>query len=94
MRSIQHYSGGQHKLLRVETDGCAVNIVIGLHDPHGMPFIAVEVEPRLPDADGRIWELDAPGVVLVHCRGQQMMPGDRAWEPGWPGHPSDLGAAR
>ena len=48
MRTVEHYSGGPHKLLRVETDGCAVNVVIDLHDPHGIPFIAVEVEPMPP----------------------------------------------
>jgi hypothetical protein len=81
VRIVEHYSGGPHKLLRVETDGCAVNIVIDLHDPHGIPFVAVEVEPRLPDGDGRIWEVEGSSTVLVHCRGLQVMQGDRAYAP-------------
>ena len=76
MRTVEHYSGGPHKLLRVETGGCAVNIVIDLHDQDGIPFIAVEVEPRLPDDDGRVWEVAGPATVLVHCRGLQVMQGD------------------
>jgi len=78
VRTVEHYPGGQHKLMRVETAGCAVNIVIDLHDPDGIPFIAVEVEPRLPDEDGRVWEVEGPSTVLVHCRGRQVMQGDDA----------------
>jgi hypothetical protein len=78
VRVVEHDSGGPHKLLRVETDGCAVNIVIDLHDPDGIPFIAVEVEPRIPDDDGRVWEVQGPSAVLVRCRGRQVMQGDAA----------------
>jgi hypothetical protein len=60
----------------VETGGCAVNVVIDLHDPDGIPFIAVEVEPRLPDDDGRVWQVEGPAAVLVRCRGLQVMQGD------------------
>lgn len=89
MRIVEHYSGGPHKLLRVETDGCAVNIVIDLHDQHGIPFIAVEVEPRLPDGEGRVWEVSGPSTVLVHCRGRQVMEGDRAYQPESDTHPTE-----
>ena len=78
MRIVEHDSGGPHKLLRVVTAGCAVNIVIDLHDPDGIPFIAVEVEPRIPDDDGRVWEVQGPSAVLVRCRGRQVMQGDAA----------------
>jgi hypothetical protein len=43
VRMVEHYSGGPHKLLRVQTGGGAVNVVIDLHDPDGIPFIAVEM---------------------------------------------------
>ena len=76
MRIIEHKPGGPHKLLRVETAACAVNIVIDLHDPDGIPFIAVEVEPRVPDDDGRIWVVEGPSAVLVRCRGRQVLQGD------------------
>lgn len=78
MRIVEHYTAGPHKLLRVETGGCAVNVVIDLHDQDGIGFIAVEVEPRIPDDDGRVWEVAGPATVIVRCRGQQMMPGDGA----------------
>jgi hypothetical protein len=80
VRVVEHYSGGPHKLLRVETGGCAVNVVIDLHDSDGMPFIAIEVEPRIPDDDGRVWEVRGPAAVLVRCRGQQVMAGDGTHE--------------
>lgn len=80
MRIVEHCSGGPHKLLRVETGGCAVNVVIDLHDPDGIPFIAVEVEPRVPDDDGRVWEVQGPAAVIVRCRGQQVMHGDGTYE--------------
>jgi len=76
VRLVEHYSGGPHKLLRVETGGCAVNVVIDLHDPDGVPFIAVEVEARIPDDDGRVWEVQGPAAVLVRCRGLQVMQAD------------------
>jgi hypothetical protein len=78
VRIVEHESGGPHKLLRVETAGCAVNIVIDLHDPDGIPFIAVEVEPRIPDDEGQVWEVRGPSAVLVRCRGRQVMRGDAA----------------
>jgi hypothetical protein len=80
VRIVRHDSGGPHKLLRVETDGCAVNVVIDLHDADGIPFIAVEVEPRIPDDDGRVWEVQGPATVLVRCRGRQVMQGDAAYQ--------------
>jgi hypothetical protein len=93
VRVVEHYSGGPHKLLRVETDGCAVNIVIDMHDPDGIPFIAVEVEPRLPDADGRVWEAVGNSAVLVRCRGTQIMQGDRTYSAESATQPSELGSS-
>ena len=75
MRIVEHYVGGPHKLLRVETDGCAVNIIIDLHDPSGIRTTAVEVEPRMPDADGQVWEADGRTTVIVHCLGAQRISG-------------------
>jgi hypothetical protein len=76
VRIVEHYAGGPHKLLRVEADGCAVNIIIDLHDPSGGRNTAIEVEPRLPDQDGQVWEADGRTTVIVHCRGAQVMSGD------------------
>jgi hypothetical protein len=76
MRAVEHYASGPDKLLRIEAEGCAVNIVIGLHDEDGSLFTAVEVEPRLPDQQGMVWEADGTTTVVVRCHGPQMMVGD------------------
>jgi hypothetical protein len=87
VRIVEHYEGGSHKLLRVETEGCAVNIVIGLHDHTGAQFTVVEVEARLPDQSGVVWETEGPSVVVVRSLGHQVMHGDSPYvsdepEPG------------
>ncbi|MET7393763.1 hypothetical protein ABZS66_09755 [Dactylosporangium sp. NPDC005572] len=71
MQLLKHDPDGPHKLVRVETMGCAVNVLVGLHDENGTPVIAVEVEPALPDELGRVWEANGPAVVLVRCLGRQ-----------------------
>ena len=45
MQIMKHDAEGPHKLLRIETQGCAVNVLVGLHDEDGNSVIAVEVEP-------------------------------------------------
>ncbi|MFG2039836.1 hypothetical protein [Dactylosporangium sp. NPDC048998] len=74
MQLLKHDPDGPHKLVRVETMGCAVNVLVGLHDENGTPVIAVEVEPAIPDEDGRVWEAATPSVVLVRCLGRQGEP--------------------
>lgn len=48
MRIVTHGAGGADKLLRVETEGCAVHITIGLHDADGREFTSIEIEPLQP----------------------------------------------
>ncbi|MGW1783706.1 hypothetical protein ACWCQQ_31950 [Streptomyces sp. NPDC002143] len=79
MRIVEHYASGPHKLLRVEAEGCAVNIVIGLHSEDGSSFTAIEVEPRLPDEYGAVWETDGATAIVVRRRGLQMLAGDRPY---------------
>jgi hypothetical protein len=76
MRVVEHYANGTDRLLRVEAEGCAVNIIIGLHDESGSLLTAVEVEPRLPDQQGMVWKTDGTAAVVVRCHGQQMLAGD------------------
>jgi hypothetical protein len=58
--------------LRIETDGCTVNIRVGLFDADGRQITRVDVVPdgedRGGDGDGRIWRItpgDDPGVTRV-----------------------------
>lgn len=71
MQLLRHDPDGPHKLVRIETEGCAVNILIDLHEESGTPVIAVEVEPAIPDQLGRVWEAHGPTTVVVRCLGRQ-----------------------
>jgi hypothetical protein len=69
------------KLLHIETDGCIVNIRVGLHDADGNAVTVVSVSPddeeRSPDADGLYWHTEdtdgnqLPGVVARVVRQEQ-----------------------
>jgi hypothetical protein len=76
MKIITHYAGGADKLLRVETEGCAVNITVGLHDADGQLFTSVEVEPLQPADNGDVWFMRGPGTTVVLNDGPQVMGGD------------------
>lgn len=76
MRTVEHYSGGPDKLLRIETEGCAINVIVDLHDATGTQLIVVEVEARHPDQDAVQWEIESSNVVVVRRMGVQMMVGD------------------
>ena len=77
MRIGQHHLGGTDKLLRIETDGCAVHVLIGLHDPDGNRFTAVQIDPQQPDDQADIWEVRGPATTVLINRGPQHMAGDR-----------------
>jgi hypothetical protein len=69
MQILKHDPDGPHKLVRIETMGCAVNVLIDLHEENGTS--AVEVEPSAPDDLGRVWEAQGPTAVVVRCLGRQ-----------------------
>jgi hypothetical protein len=77
MRIVEHYTGGAHKLLRIETEGCAVHIAVGLHDADGCPFTSVEVEPLQPADNSDVWHVRGPASMIVINHGPQQMAGDR-----------------
>lgn len=62
MKTVHHYETARDKLLHIETEGCIVNIRIGLTDREGRTVTSVEILPddkrRGGDGRGRIWELD------------------------------------
>ena len=76
MRIVEHHSGGAHKLLRIETEGCAVHIAIGLHDADGRPFTSIEIEPLQPADNSDVWYLQGPATTVVVNHGAQVMAGD------------------
>lgn len=71
METVEFYAnGGPRKTLHIETDGCIVNIDVGLTDAEGRQVTRVSVLPedesRGGDADGRIWRQDGPRVIRLH----------------------------
>lgn len=76
MRIVEHHLGGPHKLLRIETEGCAVHITVGLHDADGTEFTSVEIEPQQPADDGNVWFVRGPQTAVVLNHGRQVMAGD------------------
>jgi hypothetical protein len=76
MRVVTHHAGGPHKLLRVETEGCAVHITIGLHGAEGQPFTSIEIEPLQPDDNSDVWFVRGPATTVVLNHGPQVMAGD------------------
>lgn len=74
MKRISFYADRNRSgnLLHIETDGCIVNIRVGLRDMAGRPVTRVDVSPedetRSPDMDGYYWRIatdGAPGVSRV-----------------------------
>jgi hypothetical protein len=56
--------------LHIETDGCVVNIDVGLTDSAGHQVTSVRVSPddetRGGDGEGRIWLQNGPRVIRLH----------------------------
>ena len=76
MRIVEHYAGGVDKLLRIETEGCAVHITVGLHDADGQQFTSIEIEPRQPADNGDVWFVRGQATTVVLNHGPQVMAGD------------------
>lgn len=79
MRRITFHEKGNRSgdLLHVETDGCVVNIRVGLSDDQGRKVTRVDVLPdddtRGGDGLGHLWCQDGPRVI-------RMNPGETAGE--------------
>ncbi|WP_327657167.1 hypothetical protein [Streptomyces sp. NBC_00483] len=67
MRIVDHLTpDGPDKILHVRSVGCDVNIIVGTHDPNGVPFTTVEVLPHVPDDEGTRWmHLGTSNVVVM-----------------------------
>lgn len=78
MRIVKHYAGGTDKLLRVETEGCAVHITVGLHDADGRLFTSIEIEPLQPADNSDVWFVRGQATTVVLNHGPQVMSGDGA----------------
>jgi hypothetical protein len=77
MRTVRHTAGGADKLLRIETEGCAVHITIGLHDADGRAFTSIEIEPLQPADNADVWFVRGAATTLVLNHGPQVMAGDK-----------------
>ncbi len=71
MRRISFYHGKRNKqdILHIETDGCIVNIQVGLHDVDGRQVTSVRISPddktRGGDGQGRMWVQDGSRIVRL-----------------------------
>ena len=67
MRIVDHHEpDGPDKILHIRSAGCDINIIVGTHDPNGIPFTTVEVLPHEPDEDGtNWWNLGTSSVVVM-----------------------------
>lgn len=70
MRIVEHRQAEMHKLLHLETEGCVVNVTIGVHDQAGHRITSIEVVPAEPDDDGAVWQLRGPSTIVVRRIGQ------------------------
>jgi hypothetical protein len=73
MKRITFYAKGNRSgnLLHIETDGCIVNIRVGLTDAEGHQVTSVMIIPddesRGGDGQGRIWhQADGARVIRLH----------------------------
>lgn len=71
MKTVRHYSTARDKMLHIETEGCIVNIQVGLTDNEGRAVTSVTILPddesRGGDGEQRIWRVDErPGIL--HAR--------------------------
>ncbi len=78
MKIVEHRAGSADKLLRIEAEGCAVHITVGLHDADGRPFTSIEIEPLQPADNGDVWFVRGSSTSVVLNHGPQVMAGDRA----------------
>ena len=54
MKRITHNSTARDRLLHIETDGCIVNIRVGLHDAAGQAVTSIEILPNTSEH----WKID------------------------------------
>lgn len=78
MKSIVHSAKARDRVLHIETDGCIVNIRVGLIDREGHRVTSVEIIPddesRSPDHEGRFWHLDGTinnRIIREHEKGER-----------------------
>jgi len=54
MKTASHFNTARDKLFHIETEGCVVNIRVGLTNTHGKEVTSIEI---LPDEE---WHVDGP----------------------------------
>ena len=67
--SFYHKTNRSGNLLHIETDGCIVNIQVGLHDVDGRQVTRITISPddnlRGGDGEGRVWVRDDSRIVRL-----------------------------
>lgn len=76
MRIVDHHPiDVPDKILHIRSVGCDINVIVGTHDPNGIPFTTVEVLPHEPDDDGVNWlHLGTSSVVVMPVSHSVPMP--------------------
>jgi hypothetical protein len=88
MKRISYYAKRNRtgNLLHIETDGCIVNIQVGLHDVDGRQVTSVRISPddksRGGDENGRIWVQDGSRIVQL-LPGETRLPVHARGSAGW-----------
>lgn len=54
MKRVSHYNTAKDKLLHIETDGCVINIQIGLHNSEEEEVISISIYPTTHEG----WRLE------------------------------------
>lgn len=71
MKTIHHFNTARDKLLHIETEGCIVNIRVGLQSQDGANVTHIEILPDL-NGDGcgnPGWRIaDSPGTTAKNIR--------------------------
>jgi hypothetical protein len=77
MRRESFYAGRNRSgdLLHIETDGCIINIEVGLHDRDGRQVTSVRVSPDGDTGTGCIWVQEGSRVVQL-LPGETRLPAD------------------
>lgn len=81
MKRVSFYAGRNRSgnLLHVETDGCIVNIRVGLHDADGRQVTSVEILADNYAEEGGRWALDG----YVNNRVIQLRDSETKADVGW-----------
>ena len=65
MKRINHFKTSHDKVLHIDSEGCVINITVGLHDIYGNPVTSIQVSPDKEEG----WLLDGYSNTRVYKGG-------------------------